>query len=593
MHHALTRLSLSILLAVLLAGCVLYGKKPVSSNHLPDPPAPKEGQIPQVVTQLPILPDPGDTNLENRERYTVVVHDVPVRELLFALARDTKLNVDIHPAVDGRITMNAVDQTLPTILERLATQIEMRYRIDGTSVVILPDSPFWRTYKVDYPNLKRSVSSTMSAELQVGDVGGGAGGGGASSTTTITNEMNNSFWEPLVEGIRQIIEADNNAVKQQQAKAQAAAAQAKADEKAKETLASAEAEAKETGKAASASASVKTEITTTSGESDPVIEHQASGVISVLATTRQHVQVQGFLDTILSSSQRQVLIEATVVEVTLSDAMATGVDWSRIAGGTSISSNTVASNLASNPVFFITETFTRGDMTITGTIKALSQLTDVKVLSSPKIMALNNQPAILKVFEQKVYFEMAETQAVLDGNGNVVTPAKTTATVKTVPIGLILNVTPQVGDDETITLTIRPSLSRYLTQTDDPTNAANKIPVIQVREMESLLRVSDGQTIILGGLIDDNVTHTNNKVPLLSAVPVVGDLFKYRSDTITKTELAIFLRPTLISADRVPKSVTVFNGILPRARNASPPVSQGPIPNFFRESGLVPPPGTP
>ena len=127
---------------------------------------------------MPLLPEPSP--VEPFERYTVVVNEVPVKELLFALARDAKVNVDIHPDIHGVVTINAVEQTLPQILKRISNQVDMRYEYEGDNLIISQDTPFLRTYKVDYVNLSRETTSTSTVSTQISATSGGdaeSGGG--------------------------------------------------------------------------------------------------------------------------------------------------------------------------------------------------------------------------------------------------------------------------------------------------------------------------------------------------------------------------------------------------------------------------------
>lgn len=181
----------------------------------------------------------------------------------------------------------------------------------------------------------------------------------------------------------------------------------------------------------------------------------------------------------------------------------------------------------------------------------LQQFGKTKVLSSPKIMAINNQMAMLKVVDNQVYFTIeAETSTDTTGGGASITTY--TSTVHTVPVGFMMSVTPFVTEENQVSLNIRPTLSRIISYVEDPNpslaqnNVVSRVPVIQEREMSSVLRLRNRQTAIIGGLIQD--LHSNDKagVPYLSSIPWVGDLFTYRDDQATKSELVVFIRPVVI-----------------------------------------------
>src|SRR5687768_2504937 len=151
-------------LVAALAACGHAPPKPSPTHIRSDEPR-AEADIPPPVQVSPILPKPKPT--ARPETYSVVVNNVRIQELLFALARDARLNVDIHPDVSGAVTLNAIDQTLPQLLTRIARQVDMRYEIDGQNLVVMRDTPFLRVYRVDYVNLARDARSVATVTTQV------------------------------------------------------------------------------------------------------------------------------------------------------------------------------------------------------------------------------------------------------------------------------------------------------------------------------------------------------------------------------------------------------------------------------------------
>ncbi|MEX2577213.1 MAG: hypothetical protein WD382_11255, partial [Halofilum sp. (in: g-proteobacteria)] len=154
--------------------------------------------IPAPVSGPPKLPAPAPP--EETERYTVVVDRVPVNELLFALARDADLEIDIVGDIEGRVTMNATDATLPRLLERIAQQSSIRYELRDDYLRIAADDPYVVSYPVDYVNVSRTASSSVDTATQITSTGFGGEGGGAgsnNSSTSLTNESDNQFWSTL------------------------------------------------------------------------------------------------------------------------------------------------------------------------------------------------------------------------------------------------------------------------------------------------------------------------------------------------------------------------------------------------------------
>jgi MSHA biogenesis protein MshL len=507
-----------ILLALVLSilGCAEIEPVPFeqSEGHLTTEPESLEldSEIPELVEQAPVLPEP--TPAEAPERYTVVVNEVPVKELLFALARDAKVNVDIHPNIEGVVTINAVEQTLPQILKRISNQVDMRYEQVGNNLIISRDLPYLRTYKVDYVNLSRDTTSTTTVSTQIAAASSGDGaessGGGNTSTTDVSQISSHFFWERLVLNISAII--------------------------GDESLGS-----------------------TTAGQipiTNSVIPNPESGLISVKATARQHEEVQSFIDQVMVSAKRQVLIQTTIVEVTLNERYQAGIDWNVLSTGAFNIASTTAAGIPGFATAALSSFVIRTDASdnradnLTATITLLDEFGDAKILSSPQIMALNNQTALLKVVENLVYFEVdAETTPGTLG-GAAVTTVDTTA--KTVPVGIVMTVTPQIDSNGTITLNVRPTISRFVRGIPDPNpqiaaaGTENNVPQIAVREMESVLRMTDGQVGVLGGLMTDENKDNDAGLPGAKNVGLFGNLFKTTSAEYTKTELVIFIKPIII-----------------------------------------------
>ena len=263
--------------------------------------------------------------------------------------------------------------------------------------------------------------------------------------------------------------------------------------------------------------------------------------------------IQEFIDRVLSNARKQVLIEATVVEVTLNDEFQAGVDWASITSsdGWDVQQSTLAGALGTAPFTSATYSDVSGDRDVSATIRALDTFGDVSVMSSPKIMALNNQSSILKVVDNRVYFTTEVEEK--DATDNSAAETTFTTTIHTVPVGFVMNVTPFVTTTDEIILNIRPTLSRILRFVNTPNPALadagieNPIPEIQVREMESVLRVANGDTAVIGGLMQDTADTSSTGLPGLHDVQGVGFLFGTKERDFNKTELVIFLRPRIIN----------------------------------------------
>lgn len=513
--------------------------------------------IPKPITNKVYLPPPKPKAKE--PVYSIVVYDTPVKEVLFAIARDSKFNVDIHPSIKGNVTLNAVDQTLPAILERISKQVDLTYKIQNNVLTIAPDQPVLRTYKVDYVNMSRDTNGFIGADGQIssasqasganGTVSNSAGNGANnSSRTSVKSESKSHFWETLEKNLKDILaETDKEVLITRSGSSSKSNTKSKADQEGK----SAADEAANVAVLKSEREEDRNEFKTLFAGT--VIVNREAGIINVRATNKQHEKVQEFIDKVMSSARRQVLIEATIVEVRLNDSFQAGIDWSRFGNNANSSGFTFQQTLGPNidptrsgfAVGYLNPVSSLGNLAASVTL--LKQFGDTKVISSPKLMVLNNQTAILKVVDNLVYFTVQAQQSQATQGGVLST---ITTTPNTVPVGIVMSVTPQINETSAVNINVRPTISRVLGFVRDPNpqlaNIVSQVPQIQVREMESLLQVNSGNTAILGGLMQDEIQRNTDAVPGLSDVKGFGEIFKGRDHANKKTELVIFLRPTVV-----------------------------------------------
>lgn len=553
----------AITLTLLLGACAAPTPREPLKGHInaETTPRPAAGNIPAPVQQTLALPKPKPA--PKAETYSVVVNNVPVRDLLFALARDAKVNVDIHPGITGNVTLNAIDQTLPQLLTRIAKQVDMRHELDGPNLAVMPDSPFLKHYKVDYVNMARNVTGTVSTNTQIatgsatpGAAGATAapatpGGAGNVSNTRIENTSRNQFWDSLEKNIKDILretdkilpEGSSETVVEQtsaQTATGAAALPPGSGARAAQSVANA-LQANPTPGSSSQAVGNAIVRRSTFREAASVIMNAESGVVTVRATQRQHERIQEFLDRVVNSAKRQVLIEATIVEVALKDGYEQGIDWTQLSSGGVVKILGRQLNGAANL------SYDKADNP-SALINLLETFGTTKVLSSPRLSVLNNQTALLKVVENIVYFNVKSEIGATTVAG--VTPPKAfTTTPQTVSVGLVLSVTPQISGEDLITLNVRPSITSVAAMVRDPNpdlTIANLVPQIRTREIESVMRVPSGNMAILGGLMEDRINYQNQRIPIAGQIPIAGELVNSRNNLAQKTELVIFLRPVVI-----------------------------------------------
>ncbi len=579
----------------LLAGCAPFQTKVApSEGHISKQEAAKPVAAIPEPSRVPTLVPPPVPQVKP-QTYSVVVNEVPVKELLLALARDTKQNIDIHPGLTGLVSLNAINETLPAILERLTKQVNLRYRTEGNTIIVSPDLAYVKTYRVNYVNMTRDTTSNIGVS---GEISTTSGTGTNSTTTsgsntTVRSTSSNNFWIELRDNIRGIL----NSTRLQTLSADARAERRELIKQDQDLrVRQIEAASKAVGGAAPLAAAVIPAPGATPVQAslvpDDVVINPVSGTITINATDTQHQLIQKHLDSVTSAIQRQVLIEATIVEVLLSDAFQAGIDWSRlpISGGLSItqallggfnSAATGAGATAGNALTIAYTNPTTNVGNISGTVKLLEEFGNSRVLSSPKLMALNNQTALLKVVDNLVYFEIKADTTTNQVGSN--TTFNTTA--KTVSVGVVMGVTPQINEDGRVLLNVRPTVTRLNSSQpfiNDPnpslcdtarTNCiANPVPQIQVREMESVLQVVSGQTVILGGLMQDNVSTAREQIPGTDALgEPLANLFRFRDQRARKSELVIFLRPTVVPNPSLDSSeLKFFQRFLPAEPTPAP-----------------------
>lgn len=498
----------AILLLPLLAACenVLTPLTPqdVESRHLTAAEVTANEDIPAIVQNLPVVSEPEEE--PPLELYSVVVQDVSVRELLFAMARDADINIDVHSEVTGLVSINAIDQSLPQILERITRQVDVRWEFEESNYLLVqPDLPELRNYRVDYVNVTRTSASEVSLSSAVtGGIDTGASDDANNSTILMTQTSANEFWVTLQANLEAILGVS--------------------DEE-------------------------------DSGDTGTVIVSPESGVVTVRATNRQHDEIYTFIESVRTRALYQVLIEATVVEVNLNDRFQSGVNWETLArdnGQISFQQNLTGLNLITAPTNVLTIDKSAGPDAISATIRLLNQFGNTQVLSSPRLMALNNQTAMLRVVDSKIYFTIEVEAGTAATATSPAIPPTFTSEVHTVPVGFTMAVTPQISENDQVTLNVRPTISRIIRFVDDPNPALadadviNSIPEIQIREIESVLKVDSGEIAVLGGLMQDTIESDEAGLIGLNRLPFIGGLFNYKDKSTIKTELIIFIRPVVI-----------------------------------------------
>ncbi len=577
-------------LAVLLAGCGAQqyefdpewhlSQERVSQEEPVDP-----SGVPDLIGTTAALPElvyEGQADL-----FDISVENVSVRSVLLSLADQAQVNLDIDPRLDGPVSLNVYGQTLSEILDRISRQLPMRFERIGETLVVLRDDYYIKQYHLHYPDLTRTYTASFDGTAP----STGTGSTGSSSISS-TKEGSGSVWTEIEDAISTVLAAlDLTYI------SGGTAPPPTSDDV--------------TGIQENEVVSALTARVPIPSEQSFVYTLPDTGLIIVRGNSKQHELVGDIIEKVSTSARRQVLLQATVVEIVLNNQYQQGIDWSIFAANDSpkvvqsegvsygpilagpgleaieeyralVSAftsdedeiNTLVRAFAeSSPRFvptgsatggFLDASFTVGDVDLA--LSLLDKFGDTRVVSSPRISTLNGQGAILKVVTDEVYFEVEVTRERDDAGVVTETVA---VTRNELPVGFVVNVYPQIGNDGTIILSMRPSVSRVIGTALQPTVGTNNliqtsaVPIVSVKEIETLMMLNDGQTAVMGGLIEDQLTDNDTKVPGAGDIPGLGSLFTNTSQRTQRVEYVIFVSAKIINNPSLHGDYSDYRDMLP------------------------------
>jgi len=559
------------------------------SAAVAEPPIPDLAEI----LSSPKPPKLGETKLVS----IAVTDDVPLKDVLIELARLADIDIEVDSGISGGILFRAKDRPFNEVIDRIADMAGLRYTMKNNVLRVERDTPYVQEYPISFLNIDRNSNGNMSVGGAPGGSGGGAaagggggGGGGGSSSLSVASKSDSDFWKQFEEGIKQILSYNQSkrvsgVDMSVQPNAPAPVAAAPAGAPGAPVAAAAAPAPAPPPPAPVPSQSIAGGKAGVDG-SFYIMNRQAS-TLTVSATDRQHEMIRSYLRMVDSNTSSQVLIEAKVVEVTLNDHYQTGINWTNF-GGTSLnfagnlSQVTPDTKVGTPTIALVKNNILGSGVNLSTAVNLLDEFGTTRALSSPRLHAMNNQQAVLSFVENLVYFnvQINTAQAVLGATGQVVTPAQVnvTSTQKSVPVGIVLTLQPSIdAKDNEITLSLRPSLTRETITVDDPgfevqkafaisqlnpsggsipTSIAGEItalqaikstiPQIETRELDSVMKIKSGQTLVVGGLLEDSVTNTDAGIPGASEIPWIGNLFKSVDKVNSKKELVIFIRATVM-----------------------------------------------
>lgn len=431
----------------------------------------------------------------------------PLPVALRALGRTCDTTILAEPDVTGDLTTEISGGTLRTALAAMTEP--GGYYFEETPSGLMVRRLKTILYAIDYPQLTRSGSGSASITL-----GGANSGNNGGVTPTLANQNN------AVAGL-------NGGVSD--------ATQVSISQENQNTFWT----------------TLEAELRTMLKEGETLVLNRFSGVAQITAPTRRHESVRAFIALVNRRITQQVEIEARLVEVTLRDEQKLGVDWDLAAtklGGVPVQANSpldvteVGGSLLSANSFAATLGFGRAS----AVIQALKEQGEVKTVAQPRLRALNNQTAFIKVGEDRPFFRLQQTTTLQQpGATTAFNQTQESFSVSTITIGTILAVTPQIDGDRMITLDVLPAITRLQAIVSSP-DGRQTAPVTEVKQASTIVRLRDGETAIIGGLISEETGETERQIPVLGKLPVFGAAFRSKASLHTRTELVIFLTPRLV-----------------------------------------------
>ena len=434
---------------------------------------------------------------------------LPVQDVLMELGNQTRVSMVMDPNISGMVMVQAHNKPFISVIKQICAMAKLRYRIEGEVLYIEKDSAYLKNYNVQFLNLIRQNESKISVATDVfsamhsddykmltnPEIDNG-------SNTLLKGKTQNNFWEELELNLTMLL-GDT--------------------------------------KEGSTSYSL----------------HKQAGIISIKAPSRIHQRMERFLKLLRDNITAQVLVEAKIIEVSLSDEYKSGINWHSVKTGFFLNAplGTLATPGPFNPnVAPARDVFSIGanGRSLTSIASLLSKFGTVRTLSNPRITVSNNQPAVLKVATNQVFFQVDYNREL--GNDNRPETERASSRIQTVPIGLVMLVQPSINTNTgKITLSLRPTISRVTSFKEDPavgilTNNTriSQIPEIQVRELDSILNVGSGEVIVMGGLMEERSDNNNSGIPDAKKMPLFGPFLSSKDDTRTVTELVILLRVTIL-----------------------------------------------
>jgi MSHA type pilus biogenesis protein MshL len=437
-----------------------------------------------------------------------------VREILRGVANSAGLGLQMAPDVTGLVNVHLENVAVGRALTALCDPVDLGWEVVEGALVIHRRGMVTRWFSFDYPVTERQGRGELQVSAAQKGGSGSSGGDESQNRSHVTSTATMSIWPEVM--------------------------------KALQTLAF-EGVVAEGGSSDGGERSQS--LSAADGQGRSLVVNPMAGLIQVTAEWDRVQKVEDLLGRLKESLQRQVAIQVQIMEVVLDAKTQSGVNWTTyLDGDVQFGQNTLGTppRLDDNFVQMIVDT-----KHLNGIVQALATNGDLRTVSSPRVTTLNNQKAIVRVVREDVYF-LATVQPAVVSNG-VATEPVISYTPQTVAVGVVLDVTPQVGHDGVVTLNVHPTISDVVAVATSPN--LDTAPVLSVRELDTVGTVVDGETMVIAGLISERERSVRSGVPFLKDLPGLGLLFGHTSREKYNIELVVLLTPTIMDGKAMSEAV--------------------------------------
>lgn len=439
---------------------------------------------------------------------------LPLKDVLMELGHQAGVGMALSPRAQFHktgILYSAHQQTFIDVVKDICALTGHRFQIQGNRILIEPDEPYLASYSIQFLNHTRKSENRISISTNVFSPLESQSRTDNGSDSLLIGHSLMDFWTELEQNLKMILTPD---------------------------------------RAPSAKGSQYYTL------------HKQGGLLLVLGTAHQHQQIAEFLRKLKESISTQVIIEAKIIEVTLDNEFKSGINWSQLGGDVHFTA-LLGSQASQRSAHAARDVFTLSvkHEEFSSVLNLVKKFGTVRTLSNPRLTVMNNQPALLKVATNEVFFHLeVERYFQTEGKPDV---ENISSDALTVPIGLVMIVQPSVNlQTGEIMMSLRPTISRVQKEVEDPAVAIKSqqkvkstVPVVQVREFDSVLKIKSGQVLVMGGLMEDRSSYTSASIPGVDSIPLFGELAKGKDDDRKITELVIFLTahivddPSIVEAD--------------------------------------------